>query len=55
MGAVQEQIETAAKLANAHDFISTLPDGYSTVVSAPAEASLVAMPSMAGENAVPQP
>lgn len=28
-----EQIEAAARLANAHDFIMALPDGYDTVVS----------------------
>ncbi|MEZ6148332.1 MAG: ABC transporter ATP-binding protein [Planctomycetaceae bacterium] len=27
----EEQIETAARLANAHDFIMALPDGYDTV------------------------
>jgi ATP-binding cassette subfamily B (MDR/TAP) protein 1 len=31
-GATQEQIEEAAKLANAHDFITSLPDGYDTQV-----------------------
>jgi ATP-binding cassette, subfamily B, bacterial len=30
--ATQEQIEAAAKAANAHDFICALPDGYDTVV-----------------------
>ena len=30
--ATQEQIEEAAKLSNAHDFISQLPDGYETQV-----------------------
>ena len=30
--ATQEQIEEAAKMANAHDFISQLPDGYETQV-----------------------
>ena len=30
--ASQEQIEEAAKLANAHDFITSLPDGYDTQV-----------------------
>ncbi|MBR2933504.1 MAG: ABC transporter ATP-binding protein [Clostridia bacterium] len=30
--ATQEQIENAAKLANIHDFIMTLPDGYDTYV-----------------------
>ena len=29
-GATMEEIETAAKNANAHDFISQLPDGYNT-------------------------
>lgn len=28
--AVQEQIEEAARQANAHDFISAFPDGYET-------------------------
>jgi len=28
--ATQEQIEAAAKMANAHDFISSFPDGYAT-------------------------
>jgi ATP-binding cassette subfamily B protein len=31
-GATAEQIEAAAVAANAHDFISRLPDGYATVV-----------------------
>jgi ATP-binding cassette subfamily B protein len=30
VGASSEEIEAAAKLANAHDFISDLPDGYAT-------------------------
>jgi ATP-binding cassette, subfamily B (MDR/TAP), member 1 len=30
--ATQEEIEAAAKLANAHDFISSFPDGYDTQV-----------------------
>lgn len=30
--ATPEQIESAARLANAHDFISALPEGYQTVV-----------------------
>lgn len=30
--ASQEEIEAAAKLANAHDFISAFPDGYETQV-----------------------
>eukprot|EP00559_Dactyliosolen_fragilissimus_P008998 CAMPEP_0184863396 /NCGR_PEP_ID=MMETSP0580-20130426/10902_1 /TAXON_ID=1118495 /ORGANISM="Dactyliosolen fragilissimus" /LENGTH=1328 /DNA_ID=CAMNT_0027361703 /DNA_START=81 /DNA_END=4067 /DNA_ORIENTATION=- len=30
--ATQEEIETAAKAANAHDFISAFPDGYDTFV-----------------------
>lgn len=30
--ATQEQIEAAAKMANAHDFISSFPDGYETQV-----------------------
>jgi ABC-type multidrug transport system fused ATPase/permease subunit len=33
-GASQEDIETAAKQANAHDFISSFPDGYETCVGA---------------------
>ena len=31
-GATREQIEHAARCANAHDFISSLPDGYDTEV-----------------------
>jgi ATP-binding cassette subfamily B protein len=31
-GASQQEIEHAARLANAHDFISALPDGYATRV-----------------------
>jgi ATP-binding cassette subfamily B protein len=31
-GATREQIETAAKEANAHEFIAALPEGYETVV-----------------------
>jgi ATP-binding cassette subfamily B protein len=31
-GASDEEIEAAARLANAHDFISALPDGYETVL-----------------------
>ena len=31
-GASQEEIERAARLANAHDFIATLPRGYATLV-----------------------
>jgi len=30
--ATQEEIEAAAKMANAHDFVSSLPDGYETQV-----------------------
>jgi ABC-type multidrug transport system fused ATPase/permease subunit len=30
--ATKEEIESAAKLANAHDFISRLPQGYQTTV-----------------------
>lgn len=30
--ATQEQIEDAARLANAHDFITAFPDGYNTIV-----------------------
>lgn len=32
LGASQEQIEAAARLANAHEFIVQLPDGYDTVL-----------------------
>jgi ATP-binding cassette subfamily B protein len=31
-GATEAQIETAARLANAHEFIATLPQGYDTLV-----------------------
>jgi len=31
-GATDEAVEEAARLANAHDFISSLPDGYQTKV-----------------------
>jgi len=31
-GATQEQIEEAARMANAHDFIASFPDGYNTNV-----------------------
>ncbi len=30
--ATHEQIERAAKIASAHDFISELPDGYNTII-----------------------
>lgn len=32
ISATQEEIEKAAKKANAHDFISNLPNGYETMV-----------------------
>ena len=32
MNATQDEIEEAAKMANAHDFIEDLPDKYNTVV-----------------------
>ena len=32
LSATQEQIEEAAKLANAHDFITSFPEGYKTQV-----------------------
>ena len=31
-GATMEEIQEAAKSANAHDFVSSLPDGYDTIV-----------------------
>lgn len=31
-GATQEQIEAAAKMANAHEFIMSFPEGYDTQV-----------------------
>lgn len=33
LDATREQIEEAAKLANAHDFITRLPNGYDTVIT----------------------
>ena len=33
LDATDEEVEAAAKLANAHDFIVQLPDGYDTVIS----------------------
>ncbi|MDQ3529287.1 MAG: ABC transporter ATP-binding protein/permease [Actinomycetota bacterium] len=33
LGCTDREIERAAKLANAHEFITALPDGYDTVVS----------------------
>ncbi len=32
LGATQQEIEAAARLANAHDFIMALPDGYDTLL-----------------------
>jgi ATP-binding cassette, subfamily B, bacterial len=32
LGASREQIEVAARRANAHDFVASLPDGYETVL-----------------------
>jgi ATP-binding cassette subfamily B protein len=32
VGATDEQIETAARLAQAHEFVAQLPDGYDTVI-----------------------
>lgn len=34
LDATDEQIENAARLANAHEFITALPDGYDTVLTA---------------------
>ena len=34
LNATDEQIERAAKLANAHDFITLMPDGYDTIINA---------------------
>lgn len=34
LDATDEQVENAARLANAHEFIMTLPDGYDTVLTA---------------------
>ncbi len=31
-GATQSEIEDAARAANAHDFVTSLPDGYDTIV-----------------------
>ena len=36
LDATQEEIETAAKIANAHSFIEKLPDGYETEIKADA-------------------
>jgi hypothetical protein len=37
-GATKEEVEAAAKAANAHGFISHLPDGYRTQVGGPLRA-----------------
>ena len=34
LNATDEQIEEAAKLANAHNFIMLMPDGYDTIINA---------------------
>lgn len=38
---LQEEIEEAARLSNAHAFIMALPRGYSTVVCLPADPTFI--------------
>ena len=49
---VQEEVEEAARLANAHAFIMALPRGYSTMVGLIRRRFYAALESMSNEQGV---